>query len=190
MVKVLAFSGSTREQSFNKKLVRLAGDAAQKAGAQVTLLDLREYPLPLYDGDLEEKEGLPENALKLKELFLGHDALLISSPEYNSSFSAVLKNCIDWVSRPRKGEAPLGCFTGKVCGLLSASTGALGGMRGLVHLRSLLGNINVLVLPDQVSIPSADKSFASDGSLNDAQKLEKVSALASKLVKVTASLKQ
>src|SRR4051812_15650015 len=101
--RILAFAGSTRSDSLNKKLVRIAADGARAAGAEVTLVDLRELPMPIYDGDLEAAESLPENAMKLRTLMMSHQGLLISSPEYNSSFSAVLKNAIDWVSRPQPG---------------------------------------------------------------------------------------
>src|SRR6056297_1100854 len=97
--KILAFAGSARKESWNKKLIQVATDFAQTAGADVTLIDLADYELPLFNQDLEEK-GVPENALKLKELFLSHDGLLISAPEYNSSITPLLKNTIDWVSRP------------------------------------------------------------------------------------------
>src|SRR5919198_2770214 len=102
--KILAFAGSTRTESFNKKLVRVAVAGARAAGAEVTLIDLRDFPMPLYDGDLEAKEGLPANARKVKDLFLAHQGLLLSCPEYNSSITGVLKNTIDWVSRQAPGE--------------------------------------------------------------------------------------
>lgn len=166
--KILAFAGSTRTESYNKKLIRIAVDAAKSTGAEVTLIDLRDYPLPLFDGDLEDSEGLPENAKKLKVLFNSHDALLISAPEYNSSITGVLKNTLDWVSREATDdEPPLRDFKGKVATLLSASPGALGGMRGLVHLRAMLGNIGVIVLPEQVSLPKAHEAFDDAGKLNE-----------------------
>src|SRR5512146_1538648 len=135
-VKILAFAGALRRGSYNKKLIRVAAEGARKAGAEVTLIDLKDFVLPIYDGDLENSAGLPADGRRLKDLFLAHDALLISAPEYNSSISAVLKNTIDWISRPVPGEAPLNCFEGKVAALLSASPGALGGLRGLVTVRS------------------------------------------------------
>jgi NAD(P)H-dependent FMN reductase len=182
--KILAFAGSTRTGSYNKKLAKLAADAARDAGADVTLIDLKDYPLPLYDGDLEEKEGLPQNAHKLKDLFHSHDALLISAPEYNSSITGVLKNALDWVSREATDDEPaLRDFTGKVAALFSASPGALGGMRGLVHLRSMLGNIGVIVLPDQVSVPKAHEAFDEQGSLKDERMRRKVADAASGLAK-------
>src|SRR5208283_1217475 len=153
--KILAFAGSTRKESFNKKLVRIAADTARNAGAQVTLLDLRDIPMPLYDGDLEAEQGIPENGKKFKALLLAHDGLLIAAPEYNSGISGVLKNAIDWASRPVAGEPPLACFAGKVATLMSASPGALGGLRGLVVVRSLLSNMGTIVLPTQVAVPQA-----------------------------------
>ena len=146
-VRVLAFAGSTRDESFNKRLIRIAAAGARAAGADVTLIDLRDFPMPLYDGDLEAAEGLPEAAIQLCALMREHGGFLISSPEYNSGMLAVLKNTIDWASRPMKGEAPLAAFDGKVAAIMAASPGALGGMRGLVHLRMILGNIKTLVLP-------------------------------------------
>jgi chromate reductase, NAD(P)H dehydrogenase (quinone) len=167
--RILAFAGSTRTDSFNKKLVKIAVEGARTAGAEVTDLDLRDLPMPLYDGDLEATSGLPENAKKFKALMLAHQGLLIAAPEYNSSITGVLKNAIDWASRPAPGEASLACFTGKVAGLMSASPGALGGLRGLVHVRAILGNINVLVIPDQVAVMRANDAFHPDGSLKDAK---------------------
>ncbi len=186
--RILAFAGSTRKDSFNKRLVKIAAAGARSAGAEVTVLDLRDVPLPLYDGDLEAGEGLPPNAKKLKEIFLSHDGLLISSPEYNSSITAVLKNVIDWVSRPVPGEAPLACFNGKVAAIMSASPGALGGLRGLVHLRAILGNINVLVIPDQIAVAKAHESFNDDGSLKDAKQQASIEGIGAKLAGLLAKM--
>lgn len=175
--RILGFAGSTRKDSFNKKLVKIALRGAEEAGAEVTFLDLRDLPLPLYDGDLEDEYGLPENARKLKDLLLSHQGLLIASPEYNSSYSGVLKNAIDWASRPVEGEPPLACFTGKVCSLMSASPGALGGLRGLVTVRMLLGNIGVIVLPDQVAVSKSMQAFTPEGDLLDAKQHASIQAL-------------
>jgi chromate reductase len=186
--KILALAGSTREASFNKKLVRIAAAGARAAGASVTMIDLRDLHLPLYDEDLETKDGLPGNARKLKDLMLSHQGFLISSPEYNSSISAVLKNTIDWASRPVPGEAPLACFTGKTAAIMSASPGALGGLRGLVHVRSILGNINVLVMPDQVAVMNAHAAFTDDGKLKDTGVQERVESLGAKLARLLVKL--
>lgn len=165
--RILAFSGSLRRGSWNSRLVRAASEGARKAGADVTVIELRDLPLPIYDEDLEASAGLHTNALKLKELFRTHQGLLIASPEYNSSISAALKNVIDWVSRPEPNQPPLSSFNGKVAGLLSASPGALGGLRGLVHLRAILGNINVLVHPNQFALGKCHEAFNDDGTLKD-----------------------
>lgn len=186
--RILAFAGSTRTDSFNKRLIKIASAGARAAGAEVNLVDLRDYPLPLYDGDLETNESLPANARKLKDLFLANQGLLISAPEYNSSITAVLKNTIDWVSRPVAGEAPLNCFDGKVAALMSASPGALGGLRGLVHVRAILQNIRVLTIPEQVAVPDAGEAFAPDGSLKDAKRRAAVEALGAKLAQILSRL--
>ena len=187
--RVLAFAGSSRKESFNKKLLRIAAAGCRDAGAEVTEIDLRDYPMPIYDGDLEASEGLPANGRRLKDLFLAHDALLIASPEYNSGTSALLKNTIDWVSRPVPGEAPLACFVGKAAGLMAASTGALGGIRGLVHLRMILGNIGVVVLPDQVAVSDAQNAFSEDGKLKDDKLRQSVEGLGRSLAEFLSRLK-
>ncbi|WP_421656325.1 NADPH-dependent FMN reductase [Leptothermofonsia sp. ETS-13] len=186
--KILAFAGSTRTDSFNKKLVKIAGAGARSAGADITFLDLRDIPMPLYDGDLEAEQGIPPWARQFKDLLLAHDELLIASPEYNSSLSGVLKNAINWASRPVEGEAPLGCFVGKVASIMSASPGALGGLRGLVHLRAILGNIKVLVLPDQVAVGKAHEAFNPDGSLKEAKQQESIEKLGENLATILAKL--
>jgi NAD(P)H-dependent FMN reductase len=175
--RILAFAGSTRRESFNKKLVRIAVEAARAAGVEVTLIDLKDFPLPLFDQDLEAEHGMPENGAKLKKLFIDHEGLLIAAPEYNSSITGVLKNTIDWVSRSAPGEPPLVAFTGKVATLMSASPGALGGLRGLVHVRSILGNIGVIVLPNQIAISKAGGAFNPDGSLIDPKQQAGIEAL-------------
>ncbi len=188
--KILAFAGSTRTDSYNKKIIKIAAKGAQAAGAEVTLIDLRDFPLPLYDEDLETKEGLPPNGRKLKDLFLANDGLLISSPEYNSSISGVLKNAVDWVSRPVPNEKPLECFSGKIATLMSASPGALGGLQGLVTLRSILGNIGVIVLPDQVATSRAHEAFNPDGSLKDAKQQSAIEGLGKGLSDFISKLKK
>jgi len=181
--KILAFAGSTRTGSYNKKLIHLAAEAARSAGAEVTLIDLRDYPLPLFDEDLEASEGLPENAKKLKLLMREHQGFMISSPEYNSSISGVLKNSIDWASRAETDdEPPLVAFRGKTAALMSASPGALGGLRGLVTLRSVLGNIGIIVLPEQVAISKAYEAFDDNGKLKDERSAGQVGGLAKGLV--------
>lgn len=167
MTRILAFAGSARRDSFNKKLVTTAAAKARELGADVTLIDLADYPIPLYDGDLEAADGLPENVTKLRDLMLEHDGLLISCPEFNGSITPLLKNTIDWTSRPGGDVGTSAAYKGKVAGLLSASPGGLGGMRGLVHVRAILGGMGVFVVPGDVSVGSAYSAFAEDGSLTD-----------------------
>jgi NAD(P)H-dependent FMN reductase len=181
--KILAFASSTRSASFNKQLARAAADAARSAGAEVTFIDLRDFPLPLFDEDFESEHGLPDHAKTLKSLFRSHDGFIISSAEYNSSITAVLKNVIDWASRSETDAEPaLSAFRGKTAALFSASPGALGGLRGLVHLRAILGNIGVIVLPDQVALPKAHEAFDASGQLKEERPAKQVAALAKTLV--------
>ena len=187
--RILAFAGSLRRDSFNRKLVPIAAKGAREAGAEVTLIALKDFPLPLFDQDLEAEQGMPENGKKLKQLFIDHDGLLIACPEYNSSITAVLKNTIDWVSRPAPGEPSLVAFRGKVATLMSASPGALGGLRGLVHVRSILGNIGVIVLPDQLAVPKAYEAFEADGSLKDPKQQAGIEGLGHTLASFLMKLK-
>ncbi len=187
--KITAFAGSTRAGSFNKQLLAIAAEAARAAGAEVTVVELRELALPLFDQDLEAASGLPEGARKFKVLLRASDGFLIASPEYNSSVTGVLKNAIDWASRAESDdEPPLAAFRGKSAALFAASPGALGGLRGLVHLRSILGNIGVLVLPDQVCIPVAHEAFDAAGQLKDERKTKQVAALAKALGELARKL--
>ncbi|MBL8826493.1 MAG: NAD(P)H-dependent oxidoreductase [Planctomycetaceae bacterium] len=188
-VRILALAGSVRVDSFNKRLLRIAADGAREAGAEVTLVDLKDYPLPLFDEDLEAAQGSPALALQLKQLFLDHHALLIASPEYNSSITPVLKNALDWVSRRAPNEPRLAAYQGKVATLCSASPGALGGLRGLVHLRAILGNVGVIVLPEQIALPKADEAFASDGALLDAKLHASVKQLGANLAATVSKLR-
>lgn len=191
MVKIVAFAGSLRKGSFNKKLINLASKAAEEAGAEVALVDLSDLDIPLYNEDLEKSKGIPSDAKDLKELLLESDAIMISSPEYNSSVTAVLKNVIDWVSRPEDSDpCRLAAYQGKVVAIMSASPGALGGIRGLVHLRSILGNIGCLVLPDQVCVKKADEAFDDGGDLKDETVRNNLFSLVEKLVETTGLLSQ
>lgn len=185
--KILAFAGSARKGSVNIQLVQVAARGARNAGAEVTEINLRDFPLPLFDEDLE-KEGMPDNLAPLRDLFVEHDGLLIASPEYNSSLSPLLKNTIDWLSRPSATSAPLAAFKDKVACLMSASPGGLGGLRGLVHVRAILGNIGVLVLPRQVAVGKAFEAFSSDGSLKDESQNASVEGLGSDLAGVLKKL--
>ena len=155
--KILAFAGSTRQGSFNRSILDHAVTGAQAAGAEVTLIDLRDYSLPLYNGDLEISHGVPDSAMRLKELFKSHDGLLLACPEYNSSITPLLKNTLDWVSRPHGEESGLVPYHNKLALLVAASAGNLGGLRGLRHVREILTTLGVMVLPTQLAVSQADQ---------------------------------
>lgn len=185
---ILVFAGSARSGSLNKKLARLAADALQAAGATATFIDLADYPLPLYDGDLEARDGLPANARKLKDLFMAHQGLFIASPENNASVSALLKNTLDWISRQDGKESGLVPYQGKVAAIAGASPGALGGLRGLTHLRAILQTLKVLVLSEQFALGRAHEAFGENGGLKDAKQQAALAAVANRLVEVSARL--
>ena len=186
--KILAFAGSSRRDSFNKKLVKIAAEGARLAGAEVTYVDFKDLPMPLFDEDLEAEAGIPENVKTFKAVMKAHQGLLIACPEYNSSITPLLKNAIDWASRPEPGEPGLICFRDKVAVIMSASPGAFGGLRGLVHVRAILGNIGVLVLPNQKGIAKAQEAFDENGQLKDEQQQQEIHQLGNKLATVVAKL--
>jgi len=192
MARILVFAGSARRDSLNKKLAREAARFAREAGAEATFVDLDDYPIPLYHGDLEAAEGMPGNARKLRALFLAHDALLVASPENNSSVTALLKNTIDWLSRDlgegRGDDSGLAPWRGKVAGLLAASPGAFGGVRGLPHLRQVLATLGVTVLGAQVAVPRAHEAFGPDGRLVDERVAKSVRSLAEAVAQAAGKL--
>lgn len=180
---ILFFAGSARRDSYNKKLARKAYDMARAEGAAATLIDLRDFPMPIYDGDLEAESGLPENAKKLKQLFVEHRGLFIASPEYNSSISPLLKNSLDWISRKESAdEPPLIAYQNKVAALGATSSGHFGGLRGLVILRMLLGNIQVTVLPKQLAIPYYKQAFNEAGELVDEPSIKNLQLIIKNLI--------
>jgi len=181
--RILAFSGSARRESLNKKLLAATVAAVREAGGEVTLIDLNDYALPLYHGDLEDAEGLPANAARLVELIARHDGLLIASPEYNSMITPLLKNTLDWCTRGE--DSP---FPGKVAAVVSASPGAFGGMRSQKLAQHLLLHLGCHVVPAQMILPHADKAFDTDGALIDARAQKSVRALAAALVETTRKL--
>lgn len=191
--RILAFAGSARRDSLNKKLARAACAAAREAGADATFVDLDDFAMPVYHGDLEAASGLPEKALALREIFLAHDGLLIASPENNNSVTSLLKNTIDWLSRDtgdgQGANSGLAPWKGKVAGLLAASPGAFGGVRHLPHLRQVLAGLGVTVAGMQVPVPMAHKAFAADGTLADERVARQVRALAETVTGLAARLR-
>lgn len=167
-MKLLVFAGSTRQNSFNRKLANVAAATARSAGAEVTHIELANFDIPLYNADLEAT-GTPADVLRLKELMFAHPGWIICSPEYNGSYTALLKNTIDWASSPVKGHpvwaSGTRAFTGKVVGLLSASSGTLGGLRSLSHLTPLMLNLQCWVTPKQHAVGAAGQAFDDAGQL-------------------------
>lgn len=181
--RILAFAGSARRESLNRKLLAVAVDATRAAGGDVTLLDLNEYALPLYHGDEEDARGLPPAAVKLIDLVNAHAGLLIASPEYNSFMTPLLKNTIDWISRA--DENP---FTGKVAAVVSASPGALGGARSMMHVRHLLLHLGCHVVPAQCILPHAAAAFDAAGALKEPRPQKSVEAVTRQLVDLSTRL--
>ncbi len=188
-MKLLLISGSARRESLNGKLAAAASKLAAAHDVETDLVSPDDLRLPLYDGDLEESEGLPAAVVALKQRFLAADAILFACPEYNSSITPLLKNLIDWVSRAGSSdEAPLAAYKGKVAGLVSASPGALGGMRGLVTVRSILGNIGVLVVPTQFALGKAHEAFDAEGNLTDDRAKKSLESVVNEVIRVAKSL--
>jgi chromate reductase, NAD(P)H dehydrogenase (quinone) len=168
-MRLLFFAGSIREGSFNRKLASLAHHIAAANGMEAVLAELKDYPMPLYNGDLEAKEGPPEQSRAFKALLSEYQGVFIASPEYNSSVTPLLKNTLDWVTRVReKGETGLEVFRSRVFAISGASPGYYGTMRGLLHLRQILEiGMGATVIPQQIAVPRAMDAFEQDGSLKD-----------------------
>ena len=167
-MKLLVFAGSTRQQSFNRKLATATAALARQGGADVTHIELADFDIPMYNADLEAS-GTPADVVRLKTLMFEHPAWIICTPEYNASYPALLKNTIDWCSSPVKADSAWADgfkpFRGKVVGLLSASPGALGGLRAQSHLVPLLLNLFCWVAPQNYALGRAGEAFGADGAL-------------------------
>ncbi|MFJ5489512.1 NADPH-dependent FMN reductase [Hansschlegelia beijingensis] len=165
--KIVVLAGSVRTGSINEKLARAAARSLAAAGAEVTHISLRDYPLPLYDAELQARDGVPDSARRLVDLFLEHQGAFVASPEYNASFTPLLKNTFDWMSRINiEGRPPLPAFKQRVFALGAVSNGALGGYRGLTQLRAMMElGLGALVLPDMVAVGNAAEAFSEDGGL-------------------------
>lgn len=181
--KILAFAGSTRQDSLNKKLLNEAAETARKLGSTVTVIDLRDFPMPFYDEDFEREHGMPENVKKFRKLMIQSDAIMIASPEYNGSISAVLKNLIDWTSRSENGKPSREAFLDKKFALMSTSPGGGGGARGLGHLSVIIENIGGSVLKEQVVVPNGYSAFNAQGMLVNNSLKEELKAEVKQLIK-------
>ena len=174
MPKILAIAGSLREHSYNKRVLNIAVKGARDAGGEVTIVDLRDFPMPSYNADDQEQHGFDEQALRLQDVMSEHDGFLIASPEYNGSIPGGLKNAIDWTSRRNDKYGMYGVYGGKTAAIITASPGQFGGLRCMAHLRGVLTIAGVTVLPTEIAVTFVDKKFDSDGDeMND----EKTQAL-------------
>ena len=188
MTKLLAFAGSTRKGSYNQAILDVAVEGAREAGAEVTVISLTDYEMPIFNEDDESEHGIHANAQAFKDLLMEHDGFLIATPEYNSSYPALLKNAIDWASRMADGEKPLQAYKGKIAGIMAASPGGLGGMRALAALRLLLENIGTMVLPNQRSVAKAGELVDDNGKLTDEKTIKFLKSLGRETADMAAKL--
>lgn len=164
MSKILAFAGSLSEKSVNMKLIQYAAKELKENGHEVTIIDLKNYPLPIYNPEIQEVD-FPDNAMKLYNLMIEHSVWLIASPENNYTITACLKNLIDWISRTPNNQMNLAAYTNRVIGLISASPAISGGCRAIRHLREILTNMGSIVIPSQTSIGSSYAAFDEQNNL-------------------------
>ncbi len=193
-IRILGIAGSTRPESLNRRLLHVAlrgADSAGSTGAQIDDLDLRDLDIPLYDSEIEKSEGMPDGVRRLREALKASHGVIIASPEYNGSLTAVLKNAIDWTTRPdpqSPDDPPLAAWRGKASGIISTSPGGLGGIRGLVHLRAVLSHMGMHVVPQQAAIPSGHDAFHKNGSILDKQQHAQVESVGQAVAELAARL--
>lgn len=186
--RILAFAASTRRESFNRRLIRVAAAGARAAGAEVTLLELGDYDVPIYNGDAEAEHGAPSDVRKLVDIFKANQGFLISSPEYNAGFPGLLKNLLDWISRPIPGDPPFAPFANKPAAIMGASNGAFGAVRMLPALRAYLSHIQMLVIPQVYGLAKAADAFDETGGLKDPKADAAVKGLGERVAKLAAKL--
>jgi NAD(P)H-dependent FMN reductase len=184
--KILVVPGSLRTGSHNAKLAAQAAYAFAQAGVEVTRLSLADYPLPIYDGDLQAKSGVPKNAINLKRMMAAHHGILLVTPEYNSSVPPLLKNAIDWISRvqdvhERRGQV----FRERPFAIAAASEGRLGGTRALAALRLILSALQAIVIPNQLALSFANQAYDDMDRLKNAADSEALQALVRQLIDVS-----
>lgn len=189
-IRIAVISGSIRKGSFNTMLARfVASNMAGDGRVEIDEVSLAQLDLPMFSEDIESDSGLPASVLELKDRLIAADAVLIASPEYNGSLSGALKNAIDWASRPREGEVSLGCFKGKVGGLLSTSPGAIGGLRGLRHVRQILTQLHMVVVPTEYALGVAHEAFDEQGNLKDERAATMAKGVGLAVLQMTHALK-
>lgn len=188
MPKILVFAGSIRTGSYNEKLAVQVARAVTDAGGSVTKISLADYPMPIYNGDLEQADGLPQAAIELKRQFLSHVGIFLVSPEYNAGITPLMKNALDWVSRRHDKDEPLlAAFRDRAFAIASASPGGFGGIRGLLMLRQILAvGTGALVIPEQVTISGAANAFEENGTLAEESRRKQLDRAAKALVAMAA----
>lgn len=183
-VQILVFAGSARRDSLNKKLAQTAAHTIQQQGGQATFIDLADFDIPLYHGDLESEHGIPADVQRLQDLLAQHQGVLIVSPEYNGMPTPLLLNTLDWLSRGSQG---LSNFTGKPAALLSASPGGLGGLRSLWPMRQFLSNLGLLVLANQLAVGSAQDAFNDEGLLSNPRQQDSLNQITQQLLRLASA---
>jgi len=185
-LKILVIPGSVRSGSLNAKLAAVAEHALALEGAEVTRISLSDFPLPIYDGDLQAKSGVPKHAVNLKRMMAAHHGVLIVTPEYNSSVPALVKNTIDWVSRVQDAHETRGqVFRERVFAIASASGGRLGGARALAALRLILSACQAQVIPNQLALPFAEQAYDEMERLKNSADAEALKALVRQLIAIS-----
>ena len=183
--RLVVMAGSRRREALSRRVAEACALAVRNAGAEVEPVDLDDYPAPLYDGDLEAASGLPDGIVRLQQRLYASDGLLVVNPEYNGSITPLLKNTLDWCSRPnpadraRSGGA---VYAGRAAAVVGSSPGALGGMRVLFHVRDILGYLGMHVIPQQLAVAKAGEAVGDDGRLRDAAQQDMLDTLAAALV--------
>ncbi|HYD76186.1 NAD(P)H-dependent oxidoreductase [Ramlibacter sp.] len=190
-MRLLVFAGSTRQQSYNRRLAAVVARMARQQGAEVSHIELADFDVPLYNADLEAR-GTPADVMRLKQIAFEHPAWIICAPEYNASYPALLKNTLDWISSPVKADPvwndDLRATRGKVVGMLSASPGALGGLRSQSHLAPLLLTLRCWLAPEHFALGRAAEAFDADGELVDAAARQRVQAVLDQVLWAAARL--
>lgn len=188
-VRIALVSGSLRRGSYNSMLARFVGSKIAGDGVEIDEISLAALDLPMMNEDLEKEQGHPAGVLELKRRLIAADGVIYASPEYNGSLTGALKNAIDWASRPREGETQLQCFRGKVAGLLGASPGKLGGLRGIRDLRMILSGIGTIVMPGDFALGAAHEAFDADGNIKDENTAKMAVGVGQGVVKTARALK-
>ena len=183
---ILAFAGSSRENSYNENLIKEATSIAEGIGEKVTMIHLADFEAPIYQADLEKANGMPETIIKLRKIMTEHDAIMIASPEYNASIPAFLKNTLDWVSRGEKGGYSPECYKDKIFAIMSASPGQGGGQRGLKHLSDIINSLGGKVISTQTSIGKAHEYFANENRPTNERLKQEVEELVEALRPLTS----